>query len=296
MPNDAANSAVAQPDSRNKFGLGITIGFGTAILAVFVAIVGWFGVSHYLKGRPFILSGTLTLNGGDFSVMTGSNCRGVRGYSDIGPGTAVTVSDEEGTLLAKGSLDIGYGESGWCSLPFHITDVPGGKHFYKVEVAHRGEVSYTEAEAKASVHLQLGEDESPPNGAPAPSRRSPPPPSSAAPPPANTLQPTSTGMVYIVTKSRKTRCQLSEFEVDCQAPFSTAPYVNGSRANGVRFTADGRIEWVSGDLGNIPVVAIDYRTYQALGWTINADFGGTTFTHTGSGHSIFVSIDSVSVR
>ncbi|MUL85214.1 MULTISPECIES: hypothetical protein [unclassified Mycolicibacterium] len=230
--------------------------------------------------------------------MTGSNCRGTRGYSDIGPGTAVTVADEAGTLLAKGTLDVGYGESDWCSLPFQVADVPGGKHFYKVEVAHRGEVSYTEAEAKAGVHLQLGDTESRESGAskPSPSGSAPPPPTRPTPPTANTLRPTSTGMVYITTKSGKTRCQISEFEVDCEAPFTNTPYIDGYRANGVRFTADGRIDWVSGNLGDIPTVTIDYRTYRALNWTIDARFDGTTFTHTGSGRSIFVSVDKVATR
>jgi hypothetical protein len=117
-------------------------------------------------------------------------------------------------------------------------------------------------------------------------------PAAAPPTPsAKTLTP-SDGYVYIVTRSGKTYCQVTSSEVDCEAPFTSTPFVNGMRANGVRFTADGKAEWVSGDLGDIPVVSIDYDTYRALSWTIVATHAGTTFTHT-NGHSIFVSLDNV---
>ena len=290
-PDSTQSPVVATADPRRRFGRGVLVGFAAAVV---VAAVGWFGVSHHAASTPFTLSGTLMLNGGPASVVSGTtNCHGTGGYSDIGAGAAVTVSDESGTLLAKGSLDVGHAQAGGCALQFEVGEVPGGKKFYQVEVSHRGAVSFTEAEAKAGVRLHLGEAEPSTSAAAPPSETR----NIAAPPaPTAALPPAAGGMVYLTTTSGKTRCQISAFEVDCEAPFTNAPYLYGYPANGVRFTSSGRMQWVSGNLGDIPVVTIDYRTYQALGWTIDATFAGTTFTHDASGHSIFVSIDSVVAR
>ena len=119
-------------------------------------------------------------------------------------------------------------------------------------------------------------------------------PTAAAAPPAEALPPEN-GYVFIETKSGQTRCQISAPEVACEAPFRNAPVVNGSAANGVRVTAPGRLEWVSGNLGDIPVVTIDYRTYSAEGWTIVAAADGTRFTNDATRHGMFVAIERVEV-
>ncbi|WP_349269134.1 hypothetical protein [Mycolicibacterium parafortuitum] len=124
----------------------------------------------------------------------------------------------------------------------------------------------------------------------------PAPPRATAPSVSAVLNPSRGGLVYIVTKSGKTRCQVSATEVSCQSPFIDPPYVNGYPANGMTFYADGTLQYVSGDLGDIPVVPIDYATYRALSWTIDATSDGTTFTHTGTGRSVFISVTSVQVR
>jgi hypothetical protein len=69
--------------------------------------------------------------------------------------------------------------------------------------------------------------------------------------------------------------------------------LDGGRANGVRLTSQGQITWLVGNLGDIPVVTLDYRTYSAVGWTINADEDGTRFTNDRTGHGMTVSVDSV---
>ncbi|CKR05752.1 lipoprotein [Mycobacterium tuberculosis] len=46
-------------------------------------------------------------------------------------------------------------------------------------------------------------------------------------------------------------------------------------------------------LGAIPTVSIDYRTYEAQGWTIDATTDGTRFTNNRTGHGMFVSIEKV---
>lgn len=129
---------------------------------------------------------------------------------------------------------------------------------------------------------------------------SPPPPRPPAAAPAEraprVLQPSQGGMVYLATKSGKTRCQLMPLEVDCQSQFTNTPYVGGLRANGIRYNADGSYEWVVGDLGDIPTVTLDYGNYRALAWSIEATSSGTTFTHTGTGRAVFVSVESIRVN
>lgn len=135
-----------------------------------------------------------------------------------------------------------------------------------------------------------------------PTRSSPPPPPSAPPSPstshaappggATALQPEN-GYVFIQTKSGKTRCQVSKQDVGCEAPFTDSPVVDEAPANGVRLTADGRIRWVLGNLGAIPAVTLDYRTYAALGWTIEASTSGTRFTNDGTGHGMVVAVEGV---
>jgi hypothetical protein len=123
------------------------------------------------------------------------------------------------------------------------------------------------------------------------------PPSStptAAPPTAEALPPQN-GYVFIETKSGQTRCQISTAEVDCEAQFANPQVIDGLPANGVRVTAPGQLSWVSGNLGDIPVVTIDYRTYSALGWTIVATEAGTRFTNDETGHGGFVAVQKVEV-
>ena len=129
--------------------------------------------------------------------------------------------------------------------------------------------------------------------------RTPPPTSTSTPPPstgqpgATTLPPDESGYVFVETKSGLTRCQISEAEVGCESQFTNSVEVNGMPANGVKLTADGAMSWVVGNLGNIPVVTLDYQTYSALGWTIAAASDGTRFTNDGSGHGMFLNTSGV---
>ena len=118
-------------------------------------------------------------------------------------------------------------------------------------------------------------------------------PTSTAPAPGAQVLTPENGYVFIETKSGRTRCQLNEGEVDCEAQFTNPPAVGGLPANGVRLTADGEITWVVGNLGAIPVVTLDYRTYSAVGWTIQAREDGTRFTNDHTGHGMNVAIDGV---
>lgn len=127
----------------------------------------------------------------------------------------------------------------------------------------------------------------------------PPPPSTTATSPpgksadAVPLPADENGYVFIETKSGRTRCQISSRRVECEAAFTNSPLKDGMHTNGVSVSSDGTVQWVLGNLGDIPVVTIDYQTYQALDWRIIADTNGTRFTNDRTGHGMYVSIDNV---
>jgi hypothetical protein len=121
----------------------------------------------------------------------------------------------------------------------------------------------------------------------------PAPPSAAPPAGAIPLPPDQNGYVFIETKSGQTRCQIDTDAVGCEAQFTNSPVQDGERANGVNITATGSVRWVVGNLGDIPTVTIEYRTYDAEGWTIAASESGTRFTNNGTGHGMFVSVEHV---
>jgi hypothetical protein len=105
--------------------------------------------------------------------------------------------------------------------------------------------------------------------------------------------PSENGYSFIVTKSGQTRCQLDVTAVGCEAQFANAPVIDGEKATGVETSADGKNRWLVGNLGDPPVVTLDYRTYSAQGWTIVATEAGTRFTNDRTHHGMFVSLDKV---
>lgn len=114
-----------------------------------------------------------------------------------------------------------------------------------------------------------------------------------AEPGTSTLEPNAAGYVYIETQSGVTRCQISADTVGCESEFTDSPLVDGEPANGVEVSASGDNRWVLGNLGAIPTVTIDYTTYYAVGWTIEAGSDGTRFTNDETGHGMFVSTERV---
>lgn len=118
-------------------------------------------------------------------------------------------------------------------------------------------------------------------------------PSDPSSPGTGTLEPDSSGLVFIETKSGSTRCQISADAVGCESEFTDSPTIDGEPANGVEVYATGDNRWVLGNLGAIPTVSLDYATYFALGWTIDAGTDGTRFTNDDTGHGMFVSTERV---
>lgn len=112
-------------------------------------------------------------------------------------------------------------------------------------------------------------------------------------PGSDTLTPDDAGLVYVETKSGKTRCQISAEKVGCESDFTNAPTVDGEQAHGAEVSSDGGNRWVIGNLGAIPTIPLDYATYRTLGWTIEADSEGTRFTNDSTGHGMFISVERV---
>ncbi len=108
-----------------------------------------------------------------------------------------------------------------------------------------------------------------------------------------TLTPNAAGYVYIETRSGLTRCQISADTVGCESDFTDSPTVDGVPANGVEVSASGSNRWVLGNLGAMPTVSLDYDTFHAVGWTIEASSDGTRFTNDDTGHGMFVSTGQV---
>jgi hypothetical protein len=127
----------------------------------------------------------------------------------------------------------------------------------------------------------------------APPKTLTPAPTSTATAPGAEVLPPENGYVFIETKSGKTRCQLNEDEVGCEAQFTNSPVLDRTPANGLRLTANGEVSWLVGNLGDIPVITLDYKTYKAVGWTIDAGEDGTRFTNDRTGHGMIVAIDGV---
>ena len=52
-------------------------------------------------------------------------------------------------------------------------------------------------------------------------------------------------------------------------------------------------EWYKGQVSGKPVVTLGYRTYSAVGWTIDASDDGTRFTNDGTGHGMVIAVEGV---
>lgn len=88
--------------------------------------------------------------------VDGSSCTGAGGYSDVNPGTPVTVKNGKGEILTTTYLERGKGGRYMCtfSMTFEVTE---GEDRYVVSVGRRGELSFTFDELKSNgVALVLG--------------------------------------------------------------------------------------------------------------------------------------------
>jgi hypothetical protein len=111
--------------------------------------------------RPIKVKGTLEVV--DTSIYSqgliagGGRCTGHDGYSDIYGGQDVTITNADGKQLTRTELGSGVGDEYSCTFAFTFT-VMEGEDDYLVQVSHRGELHYTQAQLKTPgrVSVNLG--------------------------------------------------------------------------------------------------------------------------------------------
>jgi serine/threonine-protein kinase len=99
----------------------------------------------------------------------------------------------------------------------------------------------------------------------------------------------------VITRSGKTACQIRSDDVGCQVQWRVpTPLLYGAPANGVRVSANGDWDWVTGDMGNQSYTTLTYGTaYRSLGWTITPTSDGTTFLNDATGRGMTVGVQGV---
>lgn len=108
------------------------------VLAVALALAG-------CGGEPETKTVTVEFRLADYDTAF-LGCEGQGGYSDIGPGTSVTIKNGGGEVLGAGELGEGKPSSNgvqqtFCDWTVEIPGVPAGEDFYVAEVADRGEIT-----------------------------------------------------------------------------------------------------------------------------------------------------------
>jgi hypothetical protein len=138
----------------------------TAANILAVLVVGALAMSAWALmhgAERHILSGTVLLVDSAYDGYSpGAYCTGSDGYSDIGAGTQVVLTDGKGTTLATTRLSEGEFDGKGCVFSFALHDV---KHadFYALAVAgqNRGERQYSYGELAGddwALQLSLGDD------------------------------------------------------------------------------------------------------------------------------------------
>jgi Protein of unknown function (DUF732) len=101
----------------------------------------------------FILSDNAGVGGIE---SDGTTCQGANGYSDVNPGTIVTLKNGKGEILATTTLGSGKSGSANCTFTFTLP-VTEGQERYVLSVGHRGEFSYSFEQLVAKgIQMQLG--------------------------------------------------------------------------------------------------------------------------------------------
>lgn len=147
------------PKRRHGFWTGVLTGFLAAVLVTGLSVGAYALANRETQPSTFTIEGSLTLSDSvtTYGLPSEFDCAGDDGYDDIGPNSSVTVSDQAGDVIATGQVQGSSGGASTCTLTFSASDVPEGRDFYKVEISHRGELTFTEEEAKAGITMTLGD-------------------------------------------------------------------------------------------------------------------------------------------
>ncbi|UVE96682.1 hypothetical protein [Dietzia sp. B32] len=106
----------------------------------------------------FTVDGTFTVVSTPAEPVSGdrTGCDMPITLSDIGEGTTITLIEGGTTQIGTAMLVYSGGDLSSCTFTFEFPDVPAGGSFYMVELAGRGQLTYTEDELRAGVDITLG--------------------------------------------------------------------------------------------------------------------------------------------
>lgn len=134
---------------------------GAAVLLI--AVAGVLAITLLGGSSPsHPLTGTMTLTTASLFKGKDQSCVGSKGFDDIDSNAQVTVTDGDGKLLATGSLGEGHladGSTVTCVFPLNVATKLPKADFYKVEVSHRGALTYSYDQMQAQnwdLSLTLG--------------------------------------------------------------------------------------------------------------------------------------------
>lgn len=152
-----------RPGGRTRTALTAPVPLWMALAAALAALVVAFTVGRVTDAvssdSTITVHGSVTLSTGSF-LNLGASCSADGGFSDISAGTAVTIGDQTGAIIAVGQLEPGRitqdasGTALLCSFGFDV-QVPGGRAEYTVTVSHRGTQVVSPAQTR-DVELTLG--------------------------------------------------------------------------------------------------------------------------------------------
>jgi hypothetical protein len=163
-----ANMAPDEAPKKSRFPLIFGAALAGSFAVAILVVAAWFAVRTERQPQvdasvtsaglqTFAVTGDLKLTDTGNGWASGEVCSGSGGYRDIQAGAQVVVTDAAGTVVAVGSLSVGIAETFMiCRFGFGVAGVPAGRGFYGVEVTHRGQVRYAEADLKSPIEVTLG--------------------------------------------------------------------------------------------------------------------------------------------
>lgn len=125
---------------RNQYLAG---GVAIALIAAVVLLVTLTGGSS-----SHTVTGHLILTDADTAT---SSCVGQGGYDDITQGAALTILDENGTVIGSGSIESGVNtNTDECSYAFSVSGVTDAAKFYHFKISHRDGPSVSHSEMQSN--------------------------------------------------------------------------------------------------------------------------------------------------
>lgn len=157
-----------------KLLIGIAAALGLAAGGVVAGLALTSDPTSSSPSTTFTLRGSVTIENNNAGSIgyTGANCHGAGGFSDLVPGTAVTISNTTGQVVATGALGttrttstvmsapaIGLSATPYvtgCTMSFAVQNVPDGLPSYVVTISHRAGHVVPGAVARDDVKLSIG--------------------------------------------------------------------------------------------------------------------------------------------